>query len=922
MKIRNGLIEELSYSGFTFPFTDDIFIQTKCKSYAFSKMQFTLENGVYICRTEDAEFSVRYKKVENTSFFNRSISVKFKNEAILTKISVSAPKECEGFMYDTFFNASAAAFFRCGDVGMCCGFENPYCKLSDGLLFFEPSIVLKKNELFECDLNFYGIYELQGELIRPELKKSQICVNGRYQPRYRNPSEGIPLYFSEIRRFGEYTENYFECSKKEFKFMVYDFFGNLPQRPSTEEEFNAYLEHIDACVAIGCDTILLNPLYPNKIPDASPESFWELFPENTDAKKIFDYAKSKGLKVGIYTGTAGNGIYGNSSMIPYADNSQWKKIDVCGHISSENCIADDDFVEWYIEVQKNTIKKYGLDLWSWDPGPGNGFFCHSEKHGHLPGKGQYKGFRNSLKVMAALKKAFPDLYYQGFHGNKEYGLWGFKYIDQHEAYWENEVYVMNPIFDDLSVDRATANNIRLQSTWNYYFRFMPTVLNHGISNRMIQANWMNMLELDSVFDYTGFKYALLSSIAYGGSITLTILPRKPESIKGFTEFYKRWIPFAKENFHVPSIPFGHQVGCGIDAVSKLKDDQGYIFLFNPFPEDHEFKFALDSRIGLSDENVTYYTDMIYPHRKALGNSAYGESIRAVIPAYECVVLEISKSERESINDCVLPALPRALTADSEHGYSFFAGNEIRKLLDKFAVSEKAIAVQQAYSEKFNRVNSCWSRPDRLWLFVKATRAEDDCFIKVNGKAVDWKQDFLAHNELNEKGMVFADITDEILWLKNNGIELHGFDETAVYLSYPRCENEQIPPVAKECNKVKYYAPLLSDDVKILSAKVNKDNIIIPDTENTVEVQVNLPYDALEGVYASVPISIGETGYELKRDMALEYRNGVWFKKFRSGKRIHLIIDDCKLSVWAVTKDQKESRTYCLPIEWKLDSDSL
>ena len=73
--------------------------------------------------------------------------------------------------------------------------------------------------------------------------------------------------------------------------------------------------------------------------------------------------------------------------------------------------------------------------------------------------------------MKALKKAVPGLNYQGFHGNKEYGLWGFKYIDQHEAFWENEVYVMNPVFDDLSVDRVTADNIRQQSVWNYYFRF-------------------------------------------------------------------------------------------------------------------------------------------------------------------------------------------------------------------------------------------------------------------------------------------------------------------------------------------------------------------------------------------------------------------------------------------------------------------
>ena len=102
-------------------------------------------------------------------------------------------------------------FSRCGDTGLCFGFENPYCNLEDNLLYFEPSLILKKGELFECDLNFYGAYEIYGEKIRPELNKSQIYTNGRY---------------------------------------------------------------------------------------------------------------------------------GNSSMINYADNVQWKKVDVCGNISQENCIAD------------------------------------------------------------------------------------------------------------------------------------------------------------------------------------------------------------------------------------------------------------------------------------------------------------------------------------------------------------------------------------------------------------------------------------------------------------------------------------------------------------------------------------------------------------------------------------------------------
>ena len=71
----------------------------------------------------------------------------------------------------------------------------------------------------------------------------------------------------------------------------------------------------------------------------------------------------------------------------------------------------------------------------------------------------------------------------------------------------------------------------------------------------------------------------------------------------------------------------------------------------------------------------------------------------------------------------------------------------------------------------------------------------------------------------------------------------------------------------------------------------------------------------------MPISIGDTGFELKRDMALEYQNGCWQKTFKSGKRIHLIIDDQKISIWAVTKENTESRTFQLPVEWILAENS-
>ena len=432
----NGLLKHVKNQNVSFDFkNDDLIIITNKNVYKLSEMKVTSKNNTFIYSADDAVFTLQYDKINETSFLTRKLTAQFNNSVQLLKIGIYTDSFNEKFLYETFYNASAAVFCRNANYGLCCGFENPYCELDGDFLFFEPSLILKEKEIFECDLNFYGVYEISGEKIQPCLYKSQMHINGRYQPRYRNPGEGTALYFSEIKEFNNYTAHYFDCDNKEFKFTSYNFFGNLPQRPQTEEELNAYLEHIDAFADIGGDTIILNPLFPNEIPNQSENSYWELFPENTYARKIYDYAKSKNLKIGIYTGTAGNGEYGNSSMISYAENSQWKKVDVKGNLSKENCIADDNFVDWFIKVQINTIKEYDLSVWNWDPGPGHAFFCFSEDHGHLPGKGAYKGFRNSLKIMKALKDEFPNLYYQGFHGNKEYGLWGFKYIDQHEAYW-------------------------------------------------------------------------------------------------------------------------------------------------------------------------------------------------------------------------------------------------------------------------------------------------------------------------------------------------------------------------------------------------------------------------------------------------------------------------------------------------------
>lgn len=92
--------------------------------------------------TKTSEYTVSYAEVENTPFMTRRISLEFEKETALLKISAALPKADEAFMYDTFFNASAAVFLRNGERGMCCGFENPYCLTDGKTVGFELSIIL------------------------------------------------------------------------------------------------------------------------------------------------------------------------------------------------------------------------------------------------------------------------------------------------------------------------------------------------------------------------------------------------------------------------------------------------------------------------------------------------------------------------------------------------------------------------------------------------------------------------------------------------------------------------------------------------------------------------------------------------------------------------------------------------------------
>lgn len=899
---------------------------------------FRLTGDSFSC--SDFSASLQAEKLSGTPFSHYSLRIVFLKSVQLLRISwrfdISRWKET--FLYQTFYNASAAVFQRNGKHGRCLGFANPFCHLDGNELYFEPCIRYESGEEYLCDDIFIGTYTLTGKIITPEFGVSELEINGRCHPRYRNPGEGIPLDAGEINAFNRYTAWYCEGVRGKFKFTSYNFFSNLPQRPDSPEMIDAYKTHLDACRELGIDTVILNPLCCNTVPNAEKTSIWEFFPPGTPAEELLLYARNRGLKIGIYSGTAGTGIMGNCPMIPYADIPVWKKIDGRGRRSSENCLGCDEFVQWFIQVQANTIQQYKLDLWNWDPGPGNAFFCFNPEHRHLPGRGAYLGFRNSLKVMKELREQFPGLYYQGFHGNKEYGVWGFKYMNQHEAYWENENYTMMPVFPDLSADRCTADGIRQQSAWNYFFRFLPASLNHGLAHRMVQACWMNLPDMNRLFDGNGWKYALLSAVAAGGAVTLPILPRNVGKNREYCSFYKKWVGFARKNFRLSerTIPFGAFPGCGIDGFAKILRNKGYLFFFNASPRPESINLKLDETIGFTT-GKTVFLSQIYPYPMTAVQAETGKKRRFVLPAYGVRIFQVSLKQSGTAGKqrTLSSPLPRTIfpqvTAPGHAGAFFQAPQRIFDLLSGAALhmEEGFAEAAKAYQQKTGRNNILWARPDRLWLWIAFDNPHNRLFsLKLNGIEIPFEKEEYKFLNLSAEGFYFADITDHVRRNQKNVLETDYAQESGnllFYLHYPQSEHESVPndgellkqqtlthwrmPVRK--------APRQAENISIIAAGLNADNIMRRNAENELMAVCNIPPEKLEGVYASVPISIGDTGNHLKHDMSLEWRDGAWRCRFNSGERLHLIVDDEKIVLWAVTRRNTESAGYVLPIQWEL-----
>ena len=630
-------------------------------------LSFTFSNGEMIYNTPFADITVRvYKQNGETSY--RTVRLKCKKDITLYKIDFLIdfnflPKEV--IEYKSFINAPSAVFVRFDEIGFYTGVENPFFfSKSDNksvIVSYEPSLILKDGEEYESEPQFLGKYKQSFEYIAEKAPINLDAVRQRKKRgRFFNPCGEIPLDIAEIDAMRKYVEEYYDVIEKGFDNILYFFFYPKKKLPQTDSEIQDYISTIDRFAEISGDIVAFNPHIETKIP-TEEMPYWELAPKGSPAEKIMLHTRQKGLRYGYYMGCAFNGTGGNAALLPFMSHkTEWKKRDAQGNIASENCLGCDEYADWWFEVQKNTIEKYSLGYWSWDPGPGNGNDCYAENHGHIPGKGEYKGWRNSQILLKRLKETFPKLFLMSFYGRKEYGIWGFRYFSQHEVYWEQTVLFGATLHNDLHDDRVNAHGTRLQNQWCMNYRFLPAHIGHGLVTRMGESYFDP--EMDKAYDFGGWKYALLSAIACCGSTTLCNIPAKLEQVPGFVEFYNKWITWAKENYRYCSFtkPIGDEVSNNIiDGFTRIDGKSGQIFLFNSSPKIINKKLLLDEKLGINT-NEAFYLHFLYcentdfEQNKVMYRNEYhmGDILDITLPPYGAVVLEMAFNPVQSI--CEIP----------------------------------------------------------------------------------------------------------------------------------------------------------------------------------------------------------------------------------------------------------------------------
>ncbi len=364
-------------------------------------------------------------------------------------------------------------------------------------------------------------------------------------------------------------------------------------------------------------------------------------------REMADYAASRQIKLLAY-------VY---PVLAFSQNPAWltARRGRPGHLYAN--LGFRSLQDWLIETLVEFHDRLGLGGYSFD---------HTFLN--IDGTSSYAQWSGWRRVMEALRRRIPDIVIDGRQAYHLYGPWGWLAGSYPHPTFNDEQPESFVPFPDLHFDRVSADRERWTAYRYRNYEFAPSELVPGFithqTSRADDTGEMPEKKTDRGvmllpfrvrdWDYLGWRYSLLSSIAVAGwNNVIDMIPaRDPAEHAAFSEadrrFFRRWIDWTAANKeylrHTRTILGQPTIG-KVDGTSAIVGDRGYVFLFNPNGRRLDARFALDASIGFAGRGAVQVAEL-YPNegllvgKPGVGFWTAGDEVSVPINGGSAVVLEL------------------------------------------------------------------------------------------------------------------------------------------------------------------------------------------------------------------------------------------------------------------------------------------
>jgi hypothetical protein len=295
--------------------------------------------------------------------------------------------------------------------------------------------------------------------------------------------------------------------------------------------------------------------------------------------------------------------------------------------------------------------------------------------------------------MEELRRRIPDLVVDGRQAYHLYGPWSWLAGSYpHPTFNDEQPESFTP-FPDLHFDRVSADRERFTAYRYRNYEFAPSEIVPGFithqtprnddTGRMPEARTPDRGVVIAPirardWDYLGWRYSLLSSIAIAGwNNVLNMIPaRDLEEDRQFTDadkqWFRRWIAWTDTNKeflrHTRAILGQPAIG-RIDGTSAIAGARGYVFLFNPNARRLTAAFTLDASIGLESTGRFLLAELYPMEHRLVGKTGAGvwtsgDRVSVALDGGSALVLELSPAPSE-IREPQLFGAPGRAALDAE-----------------------------------------------------------------------------------------------------------------------------------------------------------------------------------------------------------------------------------------------------------------